>query len=210
MVSGCSLPQFAELLAEFHRSYPGVAITLTEGPSDQLADSLRSGGLDLALIGAAGEPGPGLDSCVVLDDTLVALVGQPSALAGRSSLTVTGLCGEPLICLPRGTGIRDALDGACAASGFTPHVVFEASALAMVIQLACLGLGVGIVPASVVTTARPTARVVPITQPQVRSRLELAWATERATHPAARVLADHARRFAAGVADGAPATRRIG
>jgi DNA-binding transcriptional LysR family regulator len=54
MVSGCALPALAELLADFHGSYPGVAIALTEDGSDRLVELLRDGKLDLALIGAAG------------------------------------------------------------------------------------------------------------------------------------------------------------
>ena len=54
MVSGCALPVMAELLAGFHRRYPGVAITLTEDNSDRLVARLRDGQLDLALIGSAG------------------------------------------------------------------------------------------------------------------------------------------------------------
>src|SRR5260370_773518 len=54
MVSGCALPVMAELLAGFHRRYPGVAINLTEDNSDRLVARLRDGQLDLALIGSAG------------------------------------------------------------------------------------------------------------------------------------------------------------
>ena len=54
MVSGCALPSLAELLADFHRRYPGVTIALAEDGSDRLLELLRDGTLDLALIGAAG------------------------------------------------------------------------------------------------------------------------------------------------------------
>ena len=56
MVSGCALPALAGLLADFHGRYPGVAIALTEDGSDRLVELLRDGKLDLALIGAAGQP----------------------------------------------------------------------------------------------------------------------------------------------------------
>ena len=62
MVSGCSLPIVSELLAEFHGRYPGVDIALSEDASDRLLQRLRDGRLDLALIGSAGEPTPGVES----------------------------------------------------------------------------------------------------------------------------------------------------
>lgn len=210
MVSGCSLPVFAELLAQFRHRYPGIAISLTEGPSDELVRALRQGELDFALIGAAGGPVPGTSGSVILDDAIVALAGTASPLARRGPLAVEALRDEPLICLPRGTGVRGALDDACAAVGFTPQVVFEASALSMVVHLACLGLGTGIVPATAagrLAADQPDVTCIPL--PGVRSRLELAWARGaegtagpaglegRVASPAARALIRHASRYAA-------------
>ncbi|MGH3171085.1 MAG: LysR family transcriptional regulator [Trebonia sp.] len=194
MVSGCALPSLAELLAGFSRRYPGVTITLSEGPSDELVRSLRQGELDLALIGAAGGPVPGVRGRVIVDDAIIALSGT----ARQEELAVTELRGEPVVCLPRGTGVRAALDDACQAAGFTPRVVFEASALAMIVQLACLGLGTGIVPASSVPLVPPQAEITPVPLAGLRSRLELVWAEEaeetdgKAMRPAARALIAHA------------------
>jgi DNA-binding transcriptional LysR family regulator len=100
--------------------------------------------------------------------------------------------------------VRAALDTACAEAGFTPRIVFEASALAMAVHLAALGLGLAVVPASTADTpaaqaatpARPPApRIIPITNPQIRSRLELAWNSTPPANPAARVLIEHAKSF---------------
>ncbi len=79
---------------------------------------------------------------------------------------------------------RAALDAAFTEAGYTPRVVLGARALPMVVQLASLGLGVGIVPASSTHALPDTARVLRISRPQVRSRLEIAWVTGTATNPA--------------------------
>src|SRR5689334_14606233 len=68
MVSGCALPVLAELLAGFHKQYPGVAISLTEDTSDRLAAKLGDGRLDLALIGVAGEPAEDISTAVLIDE----------------------------------------------------------------------------------------------------------------------------------------------
>src|SRR5207249_636813 len=131
-----------ELLAGFHDTHPGVAIALVEDNSDRLVERLRDGRLDLALIGSA-EPTPAdIDSVVLVDEELVAVVapGHPLADAGAGAgvgaITIRQLRDLPLVSLPRGTGVRAALDAACAAAGFTPRIVFEASALPMVVELA--------------------------------------------------------------------------
>jgi DNA-binding transcriptional LysR family regulator len=193
MVSGCALPVLAELLAGFHQQYPGVAITLTEDNSDRLLEMLRDGRLDLALIGSAGTGGsPGISTTVLVDEELVAAVAPGHPLASKETVTVRSLRDVPLVSLPPGTGVRAALDAACAAAGFEPRIVFEASALPMVVTMAARGLGLAVVPESVATTAG-TPVIVPITSPQVRSRLELAWNATPAANPAARVLIEQAR-----------------
>jgi DNA-binding transcriptional LysR family regulator len=193
MVSGCALPVLAELLAGFHKQYPGVAISLTEDNSDRLVEMLGDGRLDLALIGAAGpgEP-PGISTAILVDEELVAAVAPGHPLAGQETVAVRALRDVPLVSLPQGTGVRAALDAACAAAGFEPRIVFEASALPMVITMAAQGLGLAVVPESAAKV--PGAPViVPIASPQVRSRLELAWAETPSANPAARVLIQQAR-----------------
>jgi DNA-binding transcriptional LysR family regulator len=195
MVSGCAVPVLGELLAEFHDRYPDVGITLTEAGSDVLVESLRDGRLDLALIGAAGSAVAGIEVAVLLDEVLVAAVARDHRLAAAKALTIDRLRHLPLICLPPGTGVRTALDVACSKAGFEPRIVFEASALPMVAQLAGLGLGVAVLPSSIAQSHRPALHVLDITRPRIRSRLELAWGATTATNPAAQVLVAHARSF---------------
>jgi DNA-binding transcriptional LysR family regulator len=199
MVSGCALPVLAELLAGFHDRHPGVAIALVEDNSDRLVERLRDGRLDLALIGWAEQTPADIDSVVLVDEELVAAVapGHPLASAGAGAeadagtgaITIRQLRDLPLVSLPRGTGVRAALDAACAAAGFTPRIVFEASALPMVVELAGRGLGLAVVPASIPNGPG----ILRITDPQLRSRLELAWRCAPAANPAARALIERAR-----------------
>ena len=191
MVSGCALPVMAELLAGFHKQYPGVAISLTEDNSDRLAEMLGDGRLDLALIGVAGEPANGIDGVVLIDEELVAAVAPGHPLASATTVTVKALRDVPLVSLPRGTGVRAALDAACAAAGFEPRIVFEASALPMVVTMAAQGLGLAVVPQS--TVQMPNAPVIVPIAPETRSRLELAWPEAPSANPAARVLIQQAR-----------------
>jgi DNA-binding transcriptional LysR family regulator len=194
MVSGCALPVLAELLAGFRKQYPGVAISLTEDNSDRLAEMLGDGRLDLALIGTAGEPADGMHTAVLIDEELVAAIAPGHPLAGSKTIAIKALRDVPLVSLPRGTGVRAALDAACAAAGFAPRIVFEASALPMVVTMAAQGLGLAVVPESVadMPLAQAAPVIVPVT-PETRSRLELAWPETPSANPAARVLIQQAR-----------------
>ena len=182
------MPAMFELLADYHRAYPAVEMTLSEANSDQLVRQVRDGTLDLALVGAAG-PGPeGLDTRVLLDEPLVAAVPPDDPLARRSTVTLAGLRGRPLVCLPVGTGVRACLDNACAAARVGLRVAFEASDPRAVAQLGARGLGVAILPASLAALYPDTLVAVPVTHPVPHSRLEFAWRAGAATSPAARAL----------------------
>ena len=198
MVISCSLPDLPELLAEFHQRHPGIEITLSEANSDVLLEALSSKRLDLALVGLATPPPKQIETQVVRDEALVAAVSKEDALAVRTSVTLLALRDRALISLSAGTGLRAALDRGCAIAGFRPQIAFEATNLNLLAQLASRGLGVAILPESVAHTHSKIIHALPISCPQLRGRLELAWNSEEPISPAARALIAHARsRFAA-------------
>jgi DNA-binding transcriptional LysR family regulator len=98
-----------------------------------------------------------------------------------------------LICLHPGTGIRAAVDEACARAGFEPRIGFEASDPTMLANLACRGLGLAIVPASLAAYYADRLHAITITDPQPRGRLAIAWRGDGPVSPAARALISHAR-----------------
>jgi DNA-binding transcriptional LysR family regulator len=180
------------MLAGFHIDHPGVEMTLGEGNSDQLVESLQAGRLDVAIISLPGPVPAGLEAHVVVDEPLVAVVSVDHPLAARSSIHLRDLHKRGLISLPRGTGLRASLEQACTRAGFSPQFAFEASDPGAVADLAARGLGVAIVPESV-TSSRPHLHVLALSRPRLRGRLAFAWRREAPRSPAARVFIDRVR-----------------
>ena len=186
-----TLSSFAELpalLADFHRDHPAVEITLSEANSAGLLEAVRTGELDLAVVGLATAPPAGIATQVVVDEPLVAAVSHSDPLATRDTLTLRALQGRPLITLPRGTGLRTCLDNACTIAGFRPQIAFEASDPVTLAELAGRGLGVAILPKSLAEFRSATLHAITIIRPKLRARLELAWRAEGPVSPAARAL----------------------
>jgi DNA-binding transcriptional LysR family regulator len=202
MVTGCGGIGVPDLLAAFHTAHPAIEISLREDASDRLAAGVRDGSLDVALIGRSGPPAHRLERQVVIDDGIVAAVDPAHPLAGRASITLAALTEQPLISLPRGTGLRSALDDACAANGLRPTIAFEAGDPQILAELARRGLGVAILPAS--TAGSDSLHAAQITRPRLRGRIELVWRTGGPVSPAARALIEAARRFFAERGLGAP------
>jgi DNA-binding transcriptional LysR family regulator len=188
MVTACASLDLTDLLASFHRLHPGVQISLSEGSSDELIRGLRDGTVDLAWVGLAGPRPAGIETQVLVDEGHVAAVTAEDPLAARASMPLTELRERALISMPRGTGLRACLDGACAAAGFTPRVALEASTPHIIAELACRGLGIAILPLSVASAFADRLHSIELTKPRLRSRLELAWRAGGGSSPAADAM----------------------
>ena len=197
VVTLSSFAGLPDLLADFHHDHPEVEITLSEANSASLLAAVRSGELDLALVGLATAPPPGIATQVVVDEPLVAAVSRSDPLATRKTLSLHGLRGRPLITLPPGTGLRTCLDNACTLAGFRPQIAFEASDPVTLAQLASRGLGVAILPKSLADFRSATLHAMTITRPGLRARIELAWRAEAPVSPAARALIARTRTLLA-------------
>jgi DNA-binding transcriptional LysR family regulator len=193
VVTSCPALDLPELLAEFHRDHPAVEITLSEANSDELIRSLRTGHLDAAIIGLAGADPPGIATRAIVDESILATVSPDHPLADRTEISLDALREWGLMSLPKGTGLRGALDEACAEIGLVPRIAFEASDLNMLAQLAARGLGVAMLPESMATTRPGELHPITVSRPHLRGRLALAWRADGPVGPAARALLGSAR-----------------
>ena len=189
MVTACTVTGLFAALDAFHRAHPGVTITLLEDNSARLADRVRAGDADIALLGASGATPLGLPSLPVTTERLVAATPHSPE---RSPLTLSSLAHSPLICMPEGTGIRAAFDQACAARGVRLGITLEASAPSVVADLAARGLGVAILSETMAEAHadRLSARI--IEDADIPAVLALVW--RPAPSPAAAAFLACCRR----------------
>jgi len=203
MVTACTVTPLFDALAAFHRAHPGVEVMLVEDGSDRLVDAVRTGALDVALVGTAGTAPQDLEGFTIISEPVVAAVPAHHPLAKRRRVTLAEVCAHPLVTLPRGTGIRTVFDDACVAQHLDPDIVMQASAPDAVADLAQRELGVAILSRSMTDPAPGTPsvlRAVAISDITTPAVLALVWAT--GSSPARRELVTHAR-----AAFAAPASR---
>ncbi|MEV7118231.1 LysR family transcriptional regulator [Kitasatospora griseola] len=194
MVAGCTLTPLFDGLAAFHRAHPGVELALLEDDSEHLTDAVRTGALDLALIGCAGAAPDGLDAHTLIREPLVAAVPPGHPLA-RPAVTLAELLAHPLICLPPGTGVRTVLDRDCAAAGLAPRIALQASAASAIADLAARGLGVAVLSRSM---AEAFPALVPVAVTDLTTPGLLALVSRPGPAPALRALLTELRRAFSG------------
>src|SRR5215475_1922505 len=100
----------AGLLADFHDRHPMVEISLSSGDTDRLVTEVKTGQLDAAILSIGAAAPDGLHVQVLVDQPIVAAVGHQHELASRQVVALADLAGQPLISLPRGSGLRARLD----------------------------------------------------------------------------------------------------
>jgi DNA-binding transcriptional LysR family regulator len=183
----------AAVLGDYHARHPGIELSISYDTSTALLAAVLDGTLDLALVGlGAQRVPPGLDQRLLDEDRLVAVVAGAHRLAGRRHVDLAELSGDELIWFSRGTGLRAAVEAACARAGVTTSPRLEVGMIGEMVRLAAHGLGVAIVPGRSITApaAAPPhgARVLRLTDPQAVHRVALVHRADRLSAAAAALV----------------------
>ncbi len=175
------------VVADFSAAHPGVVCSLVELGSGALVEGLRTGRLDVALVGAAGALPEDLEGRTVSEQPLVVAVPPDHPLGGAGSAGPGDLAGRDLVLPVEGNALREAVELACAGVSPAPRVTCTASDPTVLARMAARGLGVAVLPASVSALRTEGLTTMPFAAPGVRSRLVLAWPRGEA-NPAAAAL----------------------
>jgi DNA-binding transcriptional LysR family regulator len=205
MVTACTVTPLFDILASFHNSHPGIEITLIEDSSDRLLERIRSGDIQLALIGAAGSVPAGFDALPLVSEHLVAAVPLDHPLATRHRISLADITAYPIVSMPKGTGVRAVFDQACIRKGIHPDIALQASAPGAVADMASRGLGIAILTESMASNHADQLKVLPLSDSTTHAVLAFIWATTDT--PALRELLRHVRQTLA-IPSPAPSTRR--
>ena len=165
------------LLRGFRGERPRVRFQLVQDYVDAMLERLRAGELDLCLVSPLPDH-PDLVARPLDEQRLHLAVPADHRLADRRRIRLAEVADEPFVAVERGYGLRALLDGFCTEAGFTPKVAFEGEEVETLRGLVASGLGVALLPPSLVP--RPGVAELDVTAPRTRRAIGLAW---MAGHP---------------------------
>jgi len=174
-------------LARFLEQYPGVRFILEEGTAAEVVTGLLDGRFDLGILGPPPPNTPELELVPLFRERVSVVVPAQHRLAGRASVTLHEVAGEPVI-LPRSrSGLRKVIDDAFARQGLSEHVAYEGDDFAIIEGLVEAGLGITLLPTPLPT---PSTRVVviPLRDPPIARTMAIAWDRRRTLPPAAQLF----------------------
>ncbi|MEV4265223.1 LysR family transcriptional regulator [Kribbella sp. NPDC049584] len=206
-----NLVNMAELLGAFHRKYPLVEVHVATSPtgSTGLADDVRHGRLDVALLGLPKPELSGLDVRDIATVPFVALLPASHPLAARTSgreaapgpatghtkpygmpgLRLEELAGERFVDMPPGFGNRKMVDRAFDTIGMPRRIQVEVPELTTIPDYVRAGLGVAVVP-DLELAEEPDVAKVPINGTELTWTLSVATAAGRRPSRAVTALLD--------------------
>lgn len=134
-------------LRDFRLRHPHVRVGLRVGASDELAEQVREGALDVAFLGLPATATPrGVGRHELARDRLVAVVAPDHPLAGAAPVGLRRLASEVFVDFPAGTAGRAQTDQAFTAAGLVRDVAFEVSTADYIAGLVGPGLAVAMLP----------------------------------------------------------------
>jgi LysR family nitrogen assimilation transcriptional regulator len=171
------------LIREFRRRMPEATLSISEGLSVAMQESLAQGRLDIALRYNASAS-PGIELSPLLEEDLFLVQASKSKVAAarrQRPVTLRELAALPLIIPSRPNSIRMLVESEMAGLGVRPQVVLEIDGVAAILDLVEDGAGSAVLTRNAVaTSARPNAFTLrPIGSPGLRTKLLLAMSSQR-------------------------------
>ena len=188
-----------ELVRRLTAELPGLALTFT---TDMLTPGLETAlaehRIDLAILRPPVSD-PGLDHHLLAREHLVLAVPSRSPARGASEgrprssrpVLLADLADDDFVVYaPPGSVVGEAAARACRAAGFTPRRTHEADQTSIVLALVAAGVGVALLPSSVLAVAVEGVRYVELEDPDpVTTDVALAWRRDDPQPALARALA---------------------
>jgi DNA-binding transcriptional LysR family regulator len=131
-------------LGSFHRSHPGIDVTLHVENRNGVLRRLTERTCDLAVM--ADPPGTiGLEVAPFVIDRLVAIAAPDHPLGGQRSIDLTRLAAERFLLREAGSGTRAATERLFARAGIRLEPAMELGSTGAIKQAVAAGLGVSVV-----------------------------------------------------------------
>lgn len=188
------------VLAAFRQGYPGIRVELYVGNTRHVIARVANREDDVAVIAATIQH----DQLVVEPvgfDPVVVIVPRQHSWARRATIRLRDLHDQPLIVREPGSSTRRLVEGELESRSIRPEVVMELGSHDAIIGAVEHGVGIALVPASLVRPMSGAAirqeglRAIRVRDVQLRHTASVVYHAERESFPLTRRFIEVARRL---------------
>lgn len=168
------------IVREFKAKFPVAALSIREGLTVSMQESLVSGRLDVALLYNAN-PSPDIDLLPLLDEELFLVEPRrPSEQGGGGAISIEALAGYPLIIPSRPNAIRMLVEIELSNLGIHPNIALEIDGVGTILDLVNEGFGNAVLSQNAVCKLAPSHEfTLTSIKPPLHSKLSLAVNSRR-------------------------------
>jgi DNA-binding transcriptional LysR family regulator len=175
------------ILGRFHAEHPGVTIRLRQAGSAVMMEDVRTGRLDLAILGQVGRPPEGVATTELARERLLLALPPAHPLAGRKEIALSALGEESFVEFHADWGVRMLADRAFAAARVDRKIACEVNDVPTLLDLVANGIGIALVPQTV--TSYPARILYVAPRPPVPTwDVVVAVPAHQPANPSARAL----------------------
>jgi DNA-binding transcriptional LysR family regulator len=179
------------LLKNFHEKYPKISIKVSAGNTSQIIEDTLHFKNDVAFVAYH----PGNNKLFVREfvrDILLAIVPNQHKLAGRESITLNELNGEPLILREPGSSKRRMVDETFREKGISPSIMMESASTSAIKKMVEMGAGIAILSSQVVRedTQANAFKAIPFTEVEMAHKFYLIYHKEKYLSRALKIFMD--------------------
>jgi LysR family nitrogen assimilation transcriptional regulator len=168
------------LIREFRRRMPEATLSITEGLSVGMQESLATGRLDIALLYNASASAD-TEITPLLEEDLFLVERQAKATRTTpKAVALKDIAALPLVIPSRPNAIRMLVESGLANLGLRPHIALEIDGVAAILELVADGAGSAVLSRNAVATSgRPQAFALRPITPRLRIKLSIAVSSQR-------------------------------
>ena len=173
------------LTRAFRQQMPDATISISEGLSVAMQESLMNGRLDIAVLYNA-QPGFETEITPLLEENLLLVQARPPGLPedpAPGPVSLQEVAGLPLVIPSRPNAIRMHVESEMANIGCRLKIALEIDGVSAILDLVADGAGSAVLSRNAVdSSVRPSAYTVrPIANPALRTKVSLATSSQRPT-----------------------------
>ena len=178
------------LIRRFQNLHPEIRVIVDDCSPYEFVERITSERVHLG-IGTLEAPISGLVEREFLKDWLAAVAPAGLLMDSNKPITWKQLAALPVVVVKSGYGVRYSIDHAAAEAGVVLKVAHEVSLLSTALAMASAGLGVAIVPGSLVSQTPYSGLVARrLVRPLVARNTAVIYRKDQALTPAARAFAN--------------------
>ncbi len=154
------------VLHDYRAAYPEVQLSLRELNAAEQALALRDKSIHVGLARPAIE-GTDLETHALLEEPYLVALPAAHPRVGERDIALASLAEEPFVSFPEAPApsYAQAVRAACEGAGFTPRIAQEVREMQTAISLVVAGVGITLLPASVIHLHRDGLVYRPLREP---------------------------------------------